>query len=160
MLLALVATALVAVALLSEELLPRIEEMWTRHRARRQMAPVMPYDPGRERRAGRNPVERASFGFALRGFLGLLDLVPLGEHLIGRIDAGLIADVAPGLTFLAFHSNHAGDIDVLDPPRARCRISEAHLLQDAAFVTDALEQDLVLVGFRDIRDRLRKQGTL
>src|SRR6201997_5012532 len=51
MLLALVATALVAIALLSEELLPRIEEMWSRHRARRQLAPVMPYDPGRERRA-------------------------------------------------------------------------------------------------------------
>ena len=51
MLLALVATALVAVALLSEELLPRVEEMWSRHRARRQLAPVMPYDPGRERRA-------------------------------------------------------------------------------------------------------------
>ena len=51
MLLALVATALVAVALLSEELLPRIEEMWQRHRARRRMAPVVPYDPGRERRA-------------------------------------------------------------------------------------------------------------
>ena len=51
MLLALVATALVAIALLSEELIPRIEELWSRHRARRQMAPVMPYDPGRERRA-------------------------------------------------------------------------------------------------------------
>ena len=51
MLLALVATALVAVALLSEELLPRVEEMWSRHRARRQLAPPMPYDPGRERRA-------------------------------------------------------------------------------------------------------------
>src|ERR1700755_3140058 len=51
MLLALVSTALVAIALLSEELLPRIEEMWSRHRARRQLAPVMPYDPGRERRA-------------------------------------------------------------------------------------------------------------
>ena len=51
MLLALVATALVAVALLSEELLPRLEEMWSRHRARRQLAPAMPYDPGRERRA-------------------------------------------------------------------------------------------------------------
>jgi len=50
-LLALVATALVAVALLSEELLPRLEEMWSRHRARRQLAPAMPYDPGRERRA-------------------------------------------------------------------------------------------------------------
>ncbi len=51
MLLALVATALVALALLSEEILPRIEELWTRHRARRRLAPVMDYDPGRERRA-------------------------------------------------------------------------------------------------------------
>jgi hypothetical protein len=50
-LLALVATALVAVALLSEELIPRAEELWSRFRARRHMAPVMPYDPGRERRA-------------------------------------------------------------------------------------------------------------
>ncbi|MGH2867616.1 MAG: hypothetical protein ACRDNK_08615 [Solirubrobacteraceae bacterium] len=51
MLLALVATALVAIALLAEELIPRVEELWSRYRARRQMAPVMPYDPGRERRA-------------------------------------------------------------------------------------------------------------
>jgi hypothetical protein len=50
-LLALVATALVAVALLSEELLPRLDEAWSRHRARRRMTPVMPYDPGRDRRA-------------------------------------------------------------------------------------------------------------
>lgn len=72
----------------------------------------------------------------------------------------MIADVRPGLTFLAFHPNHAGDIDVIDPPRARCRISEAHLLQDAAFVAEAREQNLVLLAFRDMRDRLRKQGTL
>ncbi len=51
MLLALVATALVAIALLSEELLPRISELWSRLKARRQVAPPMPYDPGRERRA-------------------------------------------------------------------------------------------------------------
>ena len=51
MLLALAATALVAVALLSEELIPRLEEMWARHRARRGPAPVVLYDPGRERRA-------------------------------------------------------------------------------------------------------------
>jgi hypothetical protein len=50
-LLALVATALVAIALLSEELLPRVEELWARHRARRQLVPPTPYDPGRERRA-------------------------------------------------------------------------------------------------------------
>jgi hypothetical protein len=51
MLLALVATALVAIALLSEELLPRLEELWSRYRARRRVAPPTPYDPGRERRA-------------------------------------------------------------------------------------------------------------
>ncbi len=51
MLLALVATALVAIALLAEELIPRAEELWSRYRARRRMVPVMPYDPGRERRA-------------------------------------------------------------------------------------------------------------
>jgi hypothetical protein len=51
LLLALVATALVALALLSEELLPRVEEAWSRHRARRRIPPVAPYDPGRERRA-------------------------------------------------------------------------------------------------------------
>jgi hypothetical protein len=50
-LLALVATALVAIALLSEELLPRAEELISRYRARRRLAPVTPYDPGRERRA-------------------------------------------------------------------------------------------------------------
>jgi hypothetical protein len=49
--LALVATALVAVALLSEELLPRIDELWARLRARRRPAPTVGYDPGRERRA-------------------------------------------------------------------------------------------------------------
>jgi hypothetical protein len=51
-LLALVATALVAIALLSEELLPRVEELVARHKARRRrVTPLEPYDPGRERRA-------------------------------------------------------------------------------------------------------------
>ena len=50
MLLALVATALVAVALLSEELLPRLDELWSRHRARRRRARDV-LRSGRERRA-------------------------------------------------------------------------------------------------------------
>jgi hypothetical protein len=81
---------------------------------------------------------------------------------LGNEDAyrTMIADVAPGLTFLAFHPNHAGDIDVIDPPRARCRIAEAHLFQDAAFVAEARRQNLTLLGFRDIRDRLRQEGAL
>jgi hypothetical protein len=50
-LLALAATALVALALLGDLLLPRLEEAWRRHRARRQRAPSLVYDPGRELRA-------------------------------------------------------------------------------------------------------------
>jgi hypothetical protein len=53
MVLALVATALVAIALLSEELLPRADELFSRLRARRRRVTTgdAPYDPGRERRA-------------------------------------------------------------------------------------------------------------
>jgi hypothetical protein len=50
-LLALAATALVAVALLSDLIIPRLEGAWRRHRARRQRAPTLLFDPGRERRA-------------------------------------------------------------------------------------------------------------
>ena len=51
MLLALAATALVAVALLSDLIVPRLESAWRRHRARRRRAPALLFDPGRERRA-------------------------------------------------------------------------------------------------------------
>jgi hypothetical protein len=50
-LLALAATALVALALLSDLIVPRVEEAWRRLRARRQRVPTFLYDPGRERRA-------------------------------------------------------------------------------------------------------------
>ena len=51
MLLALVATALVALALLSDLIVPRLEHSWRRLRARRKKVPTPLYDPGRERRA-------------------------------------------------------------------------------------------------------------
>jgi hypothetical protein len=50
-LLALCATGIVIGALLAEVLIPRIEEALVRRRARRQKAPIVGYDPGRERRA-------------------------------------------------------------------------------------------------------------
>jgi len=50
-LLALGASALVAIALLSDLIFPRLLEMWTRYRARRRRAPELSFDPGRERRA-------------------------------------------------------------------------------------------------------------
>ncbi len=51
MLLALAATALVALALLSDLIVPRMEAAWGRWRARRARAPETMFDPGRERRA-------------------------------------------------------------------------------------------------------------
>ena len=51
MLLALAATALVALALLFDVVAPRLEEGWRRMRARRGKVPPPLYDPGRERRA-------------------------------------------------------------------------------------------------------------
>ena len=51
MLLALAATTLVAIALLSDLIISRVEEGWARHRARRRRAPTTLFDPGRERRA-------------------------------------------------------------------------------------------------------------
>jgi hypothetical protein len=50
-LLALAATALVAIALLSDLIVPRAEEGWRRLRAHREKVPQILYDPGRERRA-------------------------------------------------------------------------------------------------------------
>jgi hypothetical protein len=50
-LLALAATALVALALLSDLIFPWLEERWSRYRARRRKVPTVVYDPGRERRA-------------------------------------------------------------------------------------------------------------
>ncbi len=51
MLLALAATTLVALALLSDLIVPRLENAWSRYRAHRRRAPALMFDPGRERRA-------------------------------------------------------------------------------------------------------------
>ena len=51
MLLALGASALVAIALLSDLIFPRLQEIWVAHRARRRRVPEWSFDPGRERRA-------------------------------------------------------------------------------------------------------------
>jgi hypothetical protein len=50
-LLALGATALVALALLSDLIIPRLEDAWGRYRARRRRSVSVSYDPGRELRA-------------------------------------------------------------------------------------------------------------
>jgi len=57
MALALAASALVAVALLSDMLLPLVTDAWRRQRQRRRVAPELSIDPGRDRRAERTARE-------------------------------------------------------------------------------------------------------
>src|ERR1700679_746057 len=49
--LALGVSALVAIALLSDIVAPRIVELWERHKARRRVVREIALDPGRDRRA-------------------------------------------------------------------------------------------------------------
>lgn len=51
MALALGVSALVAFALVSDMLFPKLAELWRRHRNRRRYAPELQLDPGRDRRA-------------------------------------------------------------------------------------------------------------
>jgi hypothetical protein len=51
MVLALSVSAIVAIALLSDLVAPRVAEIWARHRARRRIVSEPMLDPGRERRA-------------------------------------------------------------------------------------------------------------
>lgn len=67
----------------------------------------------------------------------------------------MLAGIEPGVTFLAFHCNASGDIEVIDPPRAHTRTDEVALFQDPAFLAWVGAQDLELVGFRAIREVCR-----
>jgi hypothetical protein len=57
MLLALIAAGVVVLALVAEQLGPKLEEAWKRHRARVRRVSTIDYDPGRERRAEQRALE-------------------------------------------------------------------------------------------------------
>ncbi len=68
--------------------------------------------------------------------------------------------VRPGLTFLAFHPNASGDIEVIDPPRAHCRPHELRLFQTPDFLDAVRRNGLQLTGFREVRDHMRAHKAL
>ncbi len=70
----------------------------------------------------------------------------------------LIAGLGRGLTFLAFHCNAPGDIETIVPPRAHWRVNEYDLFRDPGFLAWVGGQDVHLVGFRQIRDWMRRTG--
>ena len=68
----------------------------------------------------------------------------------------LIAGIGLGVTFLAFHPNAAGDIEVIDPPRWQNRTTEHRLFADPAFLALVESAGVHLVGTRRIREVLRR----
>lgn len=67
----------------------------------------------------------------------------------------LIASLEPGVTFLSLHANAPGDIETIVPDRAHWRTDEHRILADPAFAAFLREQGVELVGFRELRARLR-----
>lgn len=62
----------------------------------------------------------------------------------------IVDRIPPGLTFLSLHPNRPGDIEVIDPEKAHCRIDEWRLFQDPGFAARLRERGIHLIGFREI----------
>lgn len=66
----------------------------------------------------------------------------------------MIEELTPGVTFLSLHPNAPGDIAVINPERAHCRIDEHRLARDAAFIAFIRESGVHLTGFASLLERL------
>lgn len=67
----------------------------------------------------------------------------------------ILAELPPGLTFLALHFNAPGEIEAIEPSSAHIRTEEYAAFAAPDFATWLHGQDLQLVGFRGFRDALR-----
>ena len=109
MLLALAATALVSLALLSDLFMPKIREGWLRMKARRTRHPELSFDPGRERRAEQRAREllRSCVGeeewamYRDLGFIRVWGTMSDGPHGEGAAYAYLIYPHRPIVAYLA-----------------------------------------------------------
>ncbi len=67
----------------------------------------------------------------------------------------MVAQAAPGVTFVSLHCNAPGDIEAMHPNDAAWRIAEYELFQDPDFLRWVATQEVRLTGFREIRDLYR-----
>ncbi len=67
----------------------------------------------------------------------------------------MVAQAAPGVTFVSLHCNAPGDIEAMHPNDAAWRIAESALFQDPDFLRWVATQEVRLTGFREIRDLYR-----
>ncbi len=67
----------------------------------------------------------------------------------------MIEALQPGVSFFSLHPNAPGDIEIIKPELAHCRIDEHRLAGDAGFARFVAEQGVITMGFAPLRDRLR-----
>ena len=67
----------------------------------------------------------------------------------------MITDLPEGTTFFSLHCNAPGDIEAISPRWAPWRTDEHRLCGDPAFHRFVGEQGVELMGYREIRERLR-----
>jgi chitin disaccharide deacetylase len=81
----------------------------------------------------------------------------IGPNEIPAAYRHILSSIEPGLTIVAMHCNAPGDIEVIDPERAHCRIGEYAMVKDPWFLSFVGTLDLKLIGFREIRAAMRRQ---
>lgn len=67
----------------------------------------------------------------------------------------MVAELPEGITFFSLHCNAPGDIEAISPRWAPWRTDEYRLCGEPAFHRFAAEQGVELIGYREIRERLR-----
>jgi chitin disaccharide deacetylase len=72
---------------------------------------------------------------------------------VGGLYETLFGSVQGDITYMAFHPNKPGDIEVIEPDQFHVRTQEYELFRTVAWVTWLQSQPIELLGMRSIRDR-------
>jgi hypothetical protein len=111
-------------------------------------------------------------GVPLEGYFELLGTLqseewPLVDHFrmspwaakedTDRVYREMMAALPSGLTMIALHPTQGGEIEAIAPVKAHCRTEEYRLLKDPDFKNFVSDQGIRPIGFRPLRDLLRKQ---
>jgi hypothetical protein len=75
-----------------------------------------------------------------------------------RVYRELIAGLPLGLTMIALHPTQSGEIESIAPAKAHFRTEEYRLLKDLEFRNFVANQEVRPLGFRPLRDLLRRSS--
>jgi hypothetical protein len=112
-------------------------------------------------------------GVPLEGYFELLGKLdsegrPLVDHFrmspwvpredTDRVYRELVSALPPGLTMTALHPTKGGEIETISPVKGHCRTEEYRLLKDPGFEKFVSDRGIRTIGFRPLRDLLRRSN--